>query len=155
MVDYVYDNMDKYSKDIQTITISYSQPNTFFRLDGRRNIHAAYIWGVSTGAGTLKKLVKAGFSDHNRISEFAIGLTQDVALLKNERWYFGSGVGPYVKQYKDDWGSGRFMFGIRAFTGYSFGSFNVEFILNHFSNGHTTELNKGLNSMGLGLVYSF
>ena len=156
-LDFFHDVFDNYSNSISMFTASYSQPNTFFRLDGRRSIHASYMFGKIRASGASSEWRRQLYDVPLRrdVSQFAVGLTQDAVVYKTTNWYFGGGVGPYVKEHKDDWLASNFMFGIRVFAGYNLGKLGLEFILHHFSNGHLTELNRGQNTAGLGVSYNF
>ena len=150
-----YDITDRFSKTVFNFQFSYTQPNTFFRLEGRRAIHLLYISGTTKLLEPVAELRFYGVSENKNISQFGVGITQEVAFWKAGGFYVGGGIGPYVKEHKNDFVNARFMFGVRGFAGYSFGDFNIELLFLHFSDGHLSELNCGMNTFGLGVSYNF
>ncbi|MBU2705635.1 acyloxyacyl hydrolase [Zooshikella marina] len=121
--------------------ISYSQPDTFFRLPARNNIEV----GAYKGDGSLAEFDVNFF-----------GFSKDVALLSGTNSYLTLGLGAYIKDKKTDRISSKFTFGEKLAVGYRFDNgINVELFARHFSNGGLTEKNSGQNFAGLTVGYSF
>ncbi|MCL1892582.1 MAG: acyloxyacyl hydrolase [Alphaproteobacteria bacterium] len=156
-LDVTHDFTDGYAQNVWNFQLNYSQPNMIFRLQGRRSLHLLYITGKTKGAAPLERLRLYDYDieKNANVSQFGVGISQDAVVWNPGRFYFGGGVGPYVKEYKNDFISAQFMFGIRGFAGYSFGRVNAELIYLHFSDGHLSELNRGMNTFGLNMSYSF
>ncbi|MDR2770323.1 MAG: acyloxyacyl hydrolase [Rickettsiales bacterium] len=124
------------------IFVHYSQPNRFFRLQGRRNISFVGMRG----------------ENYDRpVNQTAVGITQDVAVFGTDSFYAGAGIGPYLKlaRYPDSPIGGSVMFGSRFFTGYRCGRFGAELVLQHFSNGSLALPNLPFNGAGVGINYNF
>jgi hypothetical protein len=154
-MDGVYDFTDSFAKDIKMFMLSYSQPNRFFRLQGRRNMHLVAFVGTSKGVATPAQLSRYPVNNDENISQLGIGLSQEAVFWNAKKFYIGAGAGPFVKQYKNDFLASQFMFGFRAFAGVALGRFNAELGFQHFSDGHLTELNHGINAFGIGVSYNF
>jgi len=126
----------------QTIAmLQYSQPIKFFRLDSRLNLNAAQNFGYKSSDG---------------LSFFAMGISVDVALLQYDGWYFGLGIGPYMRDNRDRWVESRLVFGEKVFIGKNINeNWHVELFTLHFSNGNFTPANEGFNFAGLSVGYKF
>lgn len=130
--------------DINPMTLimaQYSQPMEIMRLDSRMNINMVQNIGYNSSKG---------------LSFVALGVSWDVALLKWHGWYFGGGIGPYMRDSHDRYVSSRLVFGEKVFIGKNItNNIRTELFTLHFSNGDFTETNRGFNYVGLGVNYSF
>lgn len=123
------------------VMAQYSQPMQFFRLDSRLNLNIAQNFGYKSSKG---------------LSFFGIGISIDTALLQYKDWYFGLGIGPYMRDEMDRWVESRLVFGEKVFIGKSINeNWHVELFTIHFSNGNFTAANEGFNFAGLALGYKF
>ncbi|MDR2685782.1 MAG: acyloxyacyl hydrolase [Rickettsiales bacterium] len=153
--------VDWYARDIRVFYLSYAQPNIFFRLPGQRNLQMVYISGRTKYSpeyrpGRLHSVQMVNGETSRDVSQFAWGLTQDVVFLSGWGFYMGAGIGPFVKEYKNDYIGTKFIMGERFFAGYRLNnSFNLELVAHHFSNGHLSAMNKGLDGFGLGIAWNF
>jgi hypothetical protein len=152
--------MDEYARGTRLSFVSYSQPNTFFRLPGRRNLHLGNIhgtthWYVNPPENFTKRNQVHKQKQFRDISQMFFGISQDAVIASGHGFYFGVGAGPYVKESTHDFVRSKFMFGERAFVGYTFGQLSFELVAHHFSNGHLDNMNKGLNGVGVGASWGF
>lgn len=94
---------------------------------------------------------------HNDGASFgAIGVSWDVVFASICGWYFGAGIGPYMRDSGDKYVESRLVFGERVFIGKNIGDrVRAEIFTLHFSNGDFTHLNHGFNFLGIGVNYSF
>lgn len=121
--------------------LQYSQPITFFRLDSRLNLNVAQNFGYKSSSG---------------LSFFAMGISVDTALLQYDGWYFGLGIGPYMRDNRDRWVESRLVFGEKVFIGKNINeNWHAELFTIHFSNGNFTPANEGFNFAGLSVGYKF
>ena len=121
--------------------VQYSQPMQFFRLDSRLNLNVGQNLARKSSRG---------------LSFFGIGISIDTALLQYDGWYFGIGIGPFMRDYMDDWVASRLVFEEKVFLGKNFGeNWHAELFTVHFSNGNFTEPNEGFNFFGVGIGYRF
>lgn len=121
--------------------LQYSQPMDIFRLPGRRNIHVVHNMAYETDDG---------------LSFSALGISLDVALFNWRGFYLGIGLGPYMRDERDDCVESRLVFGEKFFIGKNISDrWRVEFMTLHFSNGNFTPKNDGFNYAGLAINYSF
>ena len=119
----------------------YSQPITFLRLPSRINIHGVQNFAYRGARG-------ASFG--------ALGISLDTLLAAWRGFYFGIGIGPYMRDSADQYVSSRLVFGERVFIGKNVTpTIRAEIFTLHFSNGDFTEPNHGFNFAGLGINYSF
>lgn len=119
----------------------YSQPVQFFRLDSRLNLNIAQNFAYNSSKG---------------LSFATIGLSLDSALLQYNGWYFGIGIGPYMRDAKDRWVESRLVFGEKVFIGKNISdNWHIELYTIHFSNGDFTPVNRGFNFAGFGIGYRF
>lgn len=153
-VDALY-SVDPYADNIFLFGLAYSQPNSFFRLPGRRSLHAMYFTGRTKGTAPPAVLRSQGISPDKNISVWAFGISQDVVFASLGGWNFGAGIGPFVKERKNDFMGSKFMVGERLFAGRMWGAFGLEINAQHYSNGHLTPINRGINTVGLGATYAF
>ena len=126
----------------QTLLMAqYSQPMKFFRLDSRINVNVVQniVYKSSHGLGF-----------------FGMGVSIDSALLQYDNWYFGIGIGPYMRDNMDRWVESRLVFGEKVFIGKNINeNWNFEIFTIHFSNGNFTPLNEGFNFAGMSIGYKF
>lgn len=125
-----------------TITmIQYSQPITILRLPARINISGGQNFAYHSMDG-------ASFG--------AIGVSWDILLAARAGFYFGIGIGPYMRDSGDKYVKSRLVFGEKVFIGKNItNKIRAEFFTLHFSNGDFTNPNHGFNFTGLGINYSF
>ncbi|RDU51551.1 hypothetical protein CQA49_09435 [Helicobacter sp. MIT 00-7814] len=131
-------NHSKFS-DIGAVGLHYGQPNSIYRIPGRLALELEYIFN------TDKK---------ENFNQVIFGSAQDV-MLSFDRFYLGAGIGIYIRSRIDSRIGSAFTFGEKIFLGYSFGSFNTEVFLKHYSNGTLTTTNSGFNFLGMRVGYSF
>ncbi len=123
------------------VMLQYSQPIQILRLPARINIHALQNFAYRGADG-------ASFG--------AIGISWDIAFLSWCGWYFGAGLGPYMRDSGDQYVESRLVFGERVFIGKRINNrTSAEIFTLHFSNGDFTHTNHGFNFLGLALNYSF
>ena len=128
--------------DPQTfVMLQYSQPIKFFRLDSRLNLNITQNFGYNSSQG---------------LSFFSMGISVDTALLQYNDWYFGIGIGPYMRDNRDRWVESRLVFGEKVFIGKNISdNWHIELFTIHFSNGNFTPANEGFNFAGLSIGYKF
>lgn len=121
--------------------IQYSQPMTIFRLPARQN---------------LNFVANHGYSSVHDLSFVAAGISWDVSIFDWNGFYIGFGIGPYMRDSRDDRVESRLVFGEKAFIGKNINDkWRMEIFTQHFSNGNFTEKNNGFNYVGLAVIYSF
>lgn len=121
--------------------LQYSQPIEFFRLPSRLNFNIVQNFGYEGTKG---------------LSFGGIGVSLDVSLFDWKGFYFGLGVGPYMRDSKDRYVESRLVFGEKVFIGKNIlERWRLELFTLHFSNGDFTPVNKGFNYTGLSASYSF
>jgi len=119
----------------------YSQPMKFFRLDSRLNLNVGQNFGYKSSSG---------------LSFFGVGISIDTALLQYKDWYMGIGIGPFMRDYMDDWVESRLVFKEKFFIGKNFSdNWFAEIFTVHFSNGNFTNKNEGFNFAGISIGYKF
>ena len=119
----------------------YSQPMTLFRLDSRLNLNIGQNIAYNSSHG---------------LSFTGIGISIDTAILQYDGWYFGFGIGPFMRNNMDHWVESRLVFKEKVFIGKNFGNnWNAEIFTVHFSNGNFTPVNEGFNFFGIGIGYKF
>ena len=119
----------------------YSQPITFFRLDSRLNLNVGQNIGYNSSRG---------------LSFSGIGISVDTALFQYNDWYFGIGIGPFMRDNMDRWVESRLVFKEKLFIGKNIDkNWTFEIFTVHFSNGNFTTTNEGFNFFGLGIGYKF
>lgn len=123
------------------VMLQYSQPIPIFRLPARINFNLIQNFAYKNDDGK---------------SFGAIGVSWDVVLAQYCGWYFGIGIGPYMRDSGDDFVASRLVFGERVFLGKNLNNrTRAELFSQHFSNADFTEINRGFNFIGLALNYSF
>lgn len=123
------------------VMAQYSQPINILRLPGRINIHALQnlAYGAADGA-----------------SFGAVGISWDVLIAAWRGFYFGIGIGPYMRDSGDKYVDSRLVFGEKVFVGKNVTEkIRAELFSLHFSNGDFTNPNHGFNFVGMGINYSF
>ena len=123
------------------VMLQYSQPVQIFRLPARINFNVMQNFAYR----------------HDKGKSFgAIGVSWDVVLGQICGWYFGAGIGPYMRDSGDDYVESRLVFAERVFIGKNISeNMRAELFTQHFSNGDFTQINRGFNFIGLALNYSF
>ena len=136
--------VDPFLWDFEPITVlmaQYSQPMEIFRLPSRINLDFVQNFGYNSKHG---------------LSFMAIGISWDVAIVNWKGFYIGLGIGPYMRDSRDDYVNSRLVFGEKFFIGKNITDhWRAEFFTLHFSNGDFTEINRGFNYTGLSVSYSF
>jgi hypothetical protein len=122
-------------ESLYIVNLSYSQPNDFFRLEGRQNF----------------ELVK--FAD--RYDLYLAGLSQDVINSIYRKSFVGLGLGIFIANKTTDRVGSNFTFSEKVFLGFRFGNQVVELLYRHFSNGSVTNENSGFDFVGLTLSQNF
>lgn len=123
------------------LMLQYSQPMEIFRLPSRMN---------------LSFVQNFGYHHNHGLSFMAIGVSWDVALVNWRGFYIGIGIGPYMRDSRDNYVQSRLVFGERFFIGKNISDrWRIEWFTQHFSNGDFTEINRGFNFTGLAINYSF
>ena len=123
------------------IGIQYSQPTRFLRLPSRVNIHL---------------IQNFAYRSNDSASFGALGISWDIAFFNWCGWYFGAGIGPYMRDSADKYIESRLVFGEKFFIGKDITeNIRAELFTLHFSNGDFTEPNRGFNFLGLAINYSF
>lgn len=119
------------------VMLQYSQPTTLFRLSARQNMHAGYVIS-SSDAWSF------------------VGASLDAALIHFGDFYFGAGIGGFIRTEQTPRLGSRFTFGERAFAGYKITPrIAAEIYVQHFSNGDLTKENAGYNFVGLSANMNF
>ncbi|MCL2748558.1 MAG: acyloxyacyl hydrolase [Alphaproteobacteria bacterium] len=138
----VLPNQNWQSEPFEQIAFQYSQPFEFFRLPARQNVHATLFW-------------RHGDVDVRTLP--AAGLSWDVALLQLCGFYFGAGLGGFIKpDYARDRQDSLFMFGSKLFFGYRISQrWSAEIYTHHFDNGGLTSINGGYNFVGGAVLVNF
>ncbi|MDR1494723.1 MAG: acyloxyacyl hydrolase [Rickettsiales bacterium] len=131
---------DKKPNGFYLFSVQYSQPDTNFRLAGRRN---------------LEFMILKGFGAEYKYSQSMFGASWDILLLWGERMYLGVSLGAYIKSKIDEWIDSRFTFGERMFVGCRFQRLNLEIFVRHFSNGDLTTINHGYDFVGTALALNY
>jgi hypothetical protein len=135
--------------------VSYSQPTTFFRMPARQSISGIKTQGFANGDYN-NKCVFSGKCEWKNYSNEIFMLSEDVALLYNDRWYFGAGIGAAMAGKQTERENTKFLLGFKLFVGYRFAeNWNAELFMQHFSNGDTGEENNVYDFLGFGAAYNF
>ncbi|MCL2748560.1 MAG: acyloxyacyl hydrolase [Alphaproteobacteria bacterium] len=136
------------------MNLQYSQPTTFFRLPARQSINAVKTLGFGrSNYGGGCRYYACNWRDYE--AEIFM-LSQDVALYNTERWYFGTGMGLAVQGRQNERENTKFLIGFRLFAGYKMTeNWNLELVMQHFSNGDTGTENNSYDFWGLGVAYNF
>ncbi len=128
------------------MNFQYSMPNTFFELPGRQSINFAQTLGWGEDRGW----------DWEDFSIPIIYLSEDFAFFWGKDWYVGSGLGIGFQAHQNDRIGSKLLFQFKLLAGYRFSDkWAGEFIIQHFSNGSTTDQNNSYAFYGLGFTYSF
>lgn len=123
------------------VMAQYSQPMKFFRLDSRLNLNIGQ---------------NIAYRSSNGLSFFGMGISIDSALVQYHDWYFGIGIGPFMRNKMDRWVESRLVFKEKVFIGKNFAeNWHFEIFTVHFSNGNFTDKNVGFNFFGAGIGYKF
>jgi len=133
---------------------AYSQPNTFFRLPGRQSINLIKTVGFGKDGYFNNCRHKCDWNEYD--SEIFM-LSQDFAVAPwGGKFYVGSGAGVAVQGRYNERLNTKFLLGFRMLAGYKMNdSWNLEFIMQHFSNGDTGTENGVYNFYAFGISYSF
>lgn len=124
----------------------YSQPTTFFKLPARQSINI----GQTLGLGD-----KYGWQwDEYTIP--MIFLSEDVALLHNDKFYFSAGAGVGLQAQQNERLGAKLLFQFKLIGGYHITEqTSIELFIQHFSNANTATENYSYAFYGLGVTYSF
>ena len=136
--------VDPFMWEIEPMTMlmaQYSQPMKIFRLPSRMNL--SYVQNFA-------------YRHTHGLSFMAIGISWDLAIVNWNGFYIGFGIGPYMRDSKDEYVESRLVFGEKVFIGKNISDrWRTELFTLHFSNGDFTEINHGFNYTGLAINYSF
>ncbi|MCL2338972.1 MAG: acyloxyacyl hydrolase, partial [Proteobacteria bacterium] len=137
------------------VALSYSQPNTFFRMPGRRTISA--IKTLGWGYGAYNGTCHFNACDWRQYGNEIFMISQDFAWpFWRNKMYAGIGAGVAIQGQQNDRLNTKFLIPFRMFIGYHITeSWNAELIMQHFSNGDTGEANKVYDFLALGISYNF
>ena len=128
-------------EQLYSVSITYSQPNQFFRLPGRRN---------------CEFIMHRGAGEFSRFNNLIWGLSQDVISPSLWRMYLGFGIGGYIKSEQTDRISSLFTFGQKGFLGVQvMEQIRLELFTRHFSNGTLTNTSTGYDFTGLSVIWNF
>ena len=126
--------------------VQYSVPSTMFYFPGRFSLNITQTIGLGRGRGW----------DWRDLSIPIVYLTQDVALLQYEDFYFGAGGGGGFQVQENSRIGSKLIFTLKLFIGYNITeSFAMEVYVKHFSNGNTAPENNSYAFYGLSATYSF
>jgi lipid A 3-O-deacylase len=141
-----------YTPNLIFAMFSYSQPNTFFRVNGRRSIELGGMRGREHGR--IQKEEGDTTKNYSRYNQVIGGAMQEF-VFGGESIYATAGIGIYYASKATDRIGSRFSFGERVGLGFNAGAMNIEAFARHFSNGSVTKNNSGQNFVGLSLAYKF
>ncbi len=145
----------KYIAPYYMFNLQYSQPTTFFRLPARQSINLIKTVGLHE-KDYNNKCRYDGYCDWPEYSAEIFMLSQDVSLYNSSRWYVGTGMGVAIQGKQNERLNTKFLLGFRLFAGYRMTeSWNLELVMQHFSNGDTGEENNVYDFWGLSAAYSF
>ncbi len=124
----------------------YSQPTTFFKLPARQSINI----GQTLGFGTK-------YEWHwDKYTIPMIFLSEDIALLQGEKWFFSTGIGMGLQAQQNERIGSKLIFQFKLIYGYKLNDkLNLEMFIQHFSNANTAIENNSYAFYGLGLSYNF
>ncbi len=126
--------------------LQYSQPTTFFRIPARQSINI----GQTLGWGE-----KYGW-DWDKYTIPMIYLSEDIALLHGDNWYFSTGIGMGLQAQQNERIGSKLLFQFKLIAGYRItDDFGVEMFMQHFSNANTAIENNSYAFYGMGITYSF
>lgn len=137
------------------VNLQYSQPTTFFRLPGRQSINAIKTFGIRNKNydGGCRY---AGECEWREYGSEIFMLSGDVSLYNTTKWYFGTGMGVAIQGRENQRLNTKFLLGFRLFAGYKLNEkWNLELVMQHFSNGDTGEENNVYDFWGLSAAYNF
>lgn len=134
---------DGVEEHLHLVMGTYSQPNTFFRQLGKRNIHVGRYAGRPGKRGTEPK---------RGVSVF--GLSQDV-IFGPEKLYFTVGLGAFICSQGTDRIGSKFVFREKLGLGAYFGAYNLEVSAIHISNGTLQNPNAGENFAVVSFGYRY
>ena len=134
--------------------VSYSQPNTFFRVSGRRSIEIGGLRGRSSGRVEKEDGGTTTSKNYSKYDQVIGGAMQEF-IFGRESLYATLGIGIYYASRATDRVGSNFSFGERLGIGFNLGAANIEVFARHFSNGSVTKANSGHNFAGLSLSYKF
>lgn len=137
------------------VQMTYSQPTTFFKLPARQNINGFLNFGFDD-ANYNGGCRYPGTCDWADYTTQIFTLSEDVALLYNDRFYVGVGMGVGVQGKYNDRLNTKFLLSFRLSFGYRMTDrFGMELAMQHFSNADTGTENNVYDFWGLGVTYSF
>lgn len=136
-------------------SFTYSQPNSFFRMPGRQSMSFIKTIGFGRESYFGHCPYDCEWGDY---SAEIFMLSQDFAIQPFDwkKTYFGAGLGVAVQGKYNDRLNTKFLIPFRMFAGHRINdSWNVEFVMQHFSNGDTGDRNGVYNFYALGVAYNF
>ncbi|MDR2685768.1 MAG: acyloxyacyl hydrolase [Rickettsiales bacterium] len=137
------------------IAASYSQPNTFFRLPGRQTIGFTKTLGFGHH-NYGKHAVWTGHTDWQEYGNEIAVLTQEVGFALTQRTYLGAGIGIAIQGKQNARLNTKFILPFKMVAGWRMtDSWNLELIMQHFSNGDTGDMNYVYDFYALGVSWNF
>lgn len=129
-----------------SLRVQYSQPTTFFKLPARQSINITQTVGFGEKYGW----------NWDSFSIPILYLTEDIALLHGDSWYFATGAGIGFQGKQNDRLGTKLLFQFDIIGGYKFSDkWGLEVIMQHFSNGNTGIANHSYAFYGAGVTYNF
>jgi hypothetical protein len=129
-------------ESFQNYSVQYSQEFDFFRIPSRQNIHLGVFAAYK--------------NDIKEAVDPVAGMSWDVPLLRYDGFYFGGGLGVYIKLTHSGRQDSLFMFGEKLFLGYRVSEkFSMELYTQHFDNAGLTPVNGGYTFFGLAALWNF
>jgi hypothetical protein len=136
------------------IALSYSQPESFFRMPARQSLSIVKTLGF--GSKDYYGKCRHDRCEWKDYSSEIFMLSEDVAFLHAERWYFGAGMGFAMQGKRNMRMNTKFALGFKLFAGYRISDgWSLEVAMQHFSNGDTGEENNVYDFWGIGIAHNF
>ena len=128
------------------LNANYSQPTEFFRLPARKSLNITQTLGSGSSRGW----------HWDKYTIPIVTLSEDVILAHGEKWFFYSGLAVGMQMQQNERIGSKLLFGFKLGTGYKLSDCsNLEFFMQHYSNGNTAPENNSYAFYGLGLTYNF
>ena len=126
--------------------LQYSQPTTFFKLPARQSINIGQTLGFGRGYGW----------DWDKFTIPMIFLSEDIALLHGDNWYFSTGIGMGLQAQQNERIGSKLLFQFKLIGGYRItDTVGLELFIQHFSNANTAIENNSYAFYGIGMTYNF
>ena len=126
--------------------LQYSQPTTFFKIPARQSIN----FGETVGFGEKYHW------DWDKYSIPMVFVSEDLALLYGDCWYFSVGAGVGFQAQENERIGSKLLFQFKVAAGWHMtDELTLEIYTQHFSNGNTAPENNSYGFYGVGMTYSF